>query len=171
MPIKIPPLNVKIDPMKCMGNWYVQVAIPTPFDRNATNGLEEYTWDEKKQRVRVKYTFNAGSFTGKLNTVYQLGRTNPKSDNGTRWQVAPWIGLCYLPSWLDYHIIGIDAEDYSHMVACSPTTGGMAPWMYIMTRDKVVTDEFLEPLKKIAGDAGWDMTKSERVLQQPLAQS
>jgi hypothetical protein len=37
----ITPLNLKIDPMKCMGNWFVQVAVPTPFDRNATNGLEE----------------------------------------------------------------------------------------------------------------------------------
>jgi lipocalin len=74
-----------------------------------------------------------------------------------------------LPTWLDYYIIGIDAEEYSYMVACSPTTTGMAPWMYIMTREKVVDDEFLEPLKKIAADAGWDADKFERVQQEAPA--
>ena len=57
---------------------YVQVAIPTPFDKTAHNGLEEYTWNEKKQRVDVKYTFNDGSFTGKQTVVYQKGRVNSK---------------------------------------------------------------------------------------------
>jgi hypothetical protein len=32
-----------IDPLRCMGNWYVQVAVPTPFDKTAHNGLEECT--------------------------------------------------------------------------------------------------------------------------------
>ena len=32
-----------IDPLRCMGKWYVQVAVPTPFDKTAHNGLEECT--------------------------------------------------------------------------------------------------------------------------------
>jgi hypothetical protein len=43
---------------------YVQVAIPTPFDSAAHNGLEQYEWDDKEKRIKVKYTFNDGSFTG-----------------------------------------------------------------------------------------------------------
>lgn len=66
---------------------YVQVAVPTPFDTTAHNGLEQYTWDEEKQRIKVKYTFNDGSFTGKETIVYQKGRVNPESKNGARWQV------------------------------------------------------------------------------------
>ena len=52
---KVAPLDRKIDPMKLMGNWYVQLAIPTPFDRTAHNGLEQYSWDDAKKRVSVKY--------------------------------------------------------------------------------------------------------------------
>ena len=49
--VKVQPLDVQIDPKKCMGDWYVQVASPTPLDKNQRNGLEQYTWDEKKQQV------------------------------------------------------------------------------------------------------------------------
>jgi hypothetical protein len=38
----VQPLARKIDPVQCMGDWYVQVAIPTPFDTNAYNGIEQY---------------------------------------------------------------------------------------------------------------------------------
>jgi hypothetical protein len=66
---------------------YVQVAIPTPFDKTAHNGLEQYTWDEKNKRVAVQYTFKEGSFNGKEVVVKQKGRVNPKSTNGAMWQV------------------------------------------------------------------------------------
>ena len=33
---------------------YVQVAVPTPLDRGASNGLEQYVWNEEKQQVEVK---------------------------------------------------------------------------------------------------------------------
>jgi len=163
----VSPMGRKIDPLRCMGNWYVQVAIPTPFDRGAHNGLEQYEWDEKKQRVSVKYTFNSGSFEGKVTTVKQVGRVHPGNENGTTWQVAPWVGFCYMPFWLDYIIIDVDATDYSYMVCSSPSTGGMVPWMYIMTRQKVVTDDYLAPLKAAAVKAGFDESKMERVPQQP----
>jgi hypothetical protein len=66
---------------------YVQVAIPTPFDKTAHNGLEQYTWDEKNKRVAVQYSFKEGSFNGKEVVVKQKGRVNPKSTNGAMWQV------------------------------------------------------------------------------------
>jgi hypothetical protein len=54
------------------------------------------------------HSFNNGSFTGATTTVFQTGRVHPKSSNGTLWQVAPWLGVCYLPFWLDYVIIDVD---------------------------------------------------------------
>mmetsp|Transcript_14031 Transcript_14031/g.20412 ORF Transcript_14031/g.20412 Transcript_14031/m.20412 type:complete len:231 (+) Transcript_14031:89-781(+) len=163
----VTPTTAKVDCLKCMGDWYVQVAIPTPFDKTAHNGLEEYTWNEKKQRVDVKYTFNDGSFTGKQTVVYQKGRVNSKVESGAQWQVKPWIGFFYLPMWLDYYIVDIDTTDYSYLVASSPETTGFGAWMYIMTRQQVVTDEYLEPLRASAANAGWDMTQAVRVPQQP----
>jgi len=162
---RVSPLARKIEPLKCMGNWFVQVAIPTPFDRGAHNGLEQYSWDEEEQRVKVKYTFSSGSFEAKPTVVYQKGRVAPGSEDGTLWQVKPWLKLCYLPVWLSYVIIDVD-EAYSHMVCSSPKTSGAGAWMYIMTREPVVDDALLEPLKQAAAAAGWDLSKAERVPQQ-----
>eukprot|EP00622_Pseudochattonella_farcimen_P007686 FR743730.1.p1 GENE.FR743730.1~~FR743730.1.p1 ORF type:complete len:172 (+),score=23.54 FR743730.1:57-572(+) len=162
-------LSRKIDVLRCMGDWYVQVAIPTAFDQNAHNGLEQYTWDEKKQRVKVRYTYNDKSPDGPVKEVLQIGRCNPSDENGTRWQVAPWVGISYLPFWLGYNIIGVD-DDYTYLVASSPSTTGSFAWLYIMTREKVVTDEYLAPLIDLSSKAGWDMSKSQRVPQLPPGQ-
>lgn len=159
----IAPLDRKIDPLSAMGEWYVQVAVPTPFDKTAHNALELYEWDDRRQRVRVTYTFNAGSPSGKQKTVGQIGRVNPRNENGTLWQVAPSLGCCYLCCWLDYVILAYDSG--SHMVCCSPSTGGMAPWMYVMTREQIVDDDCLEPLRTAAADAGWDRARMVRVPQ------
>lgn len=53
--VAVRPLDRKIDPLACMGSWYVQAAIPTAFDKGAHNGVEEYTWDAASSRVKVKY--------------------------------------------------------------------------------------------------------------------
>ena len=60
-----------------MGDWYVQVAVPTAFDQSAHNGLEQYTWDEKRKRVKVRYTYNDKSPDGPVKEVLQTGRCNP----------------------------------------------------------------------------------------------
>jgi len=145
----------------------VQVAVPTPFDKTAHNGLEQYTWDEEKKRIKVKYTFNDGSFTGKETVVYQKGRVNPDSKNSARWQVKPWLGLFYMPFWLDYVVLDVDTANYSYLVASSPETTGLGSWLYIMTREQCVTDQYLEKLRESASKAGWDMSKAVRVPQQP----
>ena len=83
--------------------------------------------------------------------------------------VRPWLGLFYLPMKLPYIVLDIDAENYTYLTASSPSTTGMGSWLYIMTRQKVVSDEFLAPLRKVASDAGWDLSKSERVPQSEAA--
>ena len=164
-PEKMPvtPTAATVDVMKCMGDWYVQVAVPTPFDKGAHNGLEQYVWNPRKQQVDVKYTFNDGSFSGKQTAVYQKGRVNPANSSGAQWQVKPWLGLFYLPFWLDYTIIDVDTS--SHLVASSPETTGFGAWLYIMTRQKKVSEDFLNPLRASAAKAGWDMSRAQRVPQ------
>ena len=62
-------------------------------------------------------------------------------------QVKPWLACFYAPFWLDYYVVDIDTKDYSYIVASSPETSGMLAWMYIMTRQKNVSEEFLVPLR------------------------
>lgn len=76
-----------------------------------------------------------------------------------------------MPIWLDYVVIDIDTTDYSYLVASSPETTGFGSWLYIMTRQQCVTDKQLEPLRTSAAKAGWDMSKSIRVPQQPQVQA
>ena len=140
--MKIEPLKTKIDPVKCMGNWYVQVAVPTPLDSGASNGLEQYSWDAEKERVSVVYDFDTPK--GKKMTVQQIGGVTDK-EFGTTWWVKPKIGFFYLPFKLPYLVIDVDTENYQWLTASSPKTTGIAPWLYIMTRDQVVTDEYLAP--------------------------
>jgi len=73
-----------------------------------------------------------------------------------------------MPLWLDYYILDIDTKDYSYLVASSPATSGFGAWMYIMTRQKTVSEEYLKPKMEVAAKNGWDMSQSIRVPQEPL---
>jgi hypothetical protein len=52
----------------------------------------------------------------RLRVWLKVGRVHPSSSNGTHWQVAPWLGVCHLPFWLDYIVVDVDANDYSYLV-------------------------------------------------------
>ena len=158
----IAPLDRRIDPIALMGDWYVQIAWPTPFDRRASNGLEQYWWSEERQRVAVKYTFNTPR--GKQVVFEQRGGVDAKNPNGTTWWVQPKVGPFFVPFRLPYVILDTDAT-HSYLVATSPSTTGFGAWCYIMTREKHVSDDFLAPLKKTATDVGWDAEKAERLVQ------
>ena len=77
------------------------------------------------------------------------------------------MGLFYMPFWLDYVVLDVDTANYSYLVASSPETTGLGSWLYIMTREQCVTDQYLEKLRASASKAGWDMSKAVRVPQQP----
>ena len=160
----IAPLDVKIDPVKCMGEWYVQYGIPAaPFLENGGhNGLEFYEWNEQKQRVSVTYTFNEKSFAGKVSKSGQIGRVAPGDTNGTHWQTKPVIGCFTFPVWLTYYIVDIDPENYDWLTASAPG----AWWLYIMTRKKVLTDAELQPRLDVVEKLGVDMSKLQRMPQQ-----
>ena len=96
------------------------------------------------------------AFFAYVSATYATG-----SEDGTLWQVKPWLKLCYLPVWLSYVIIDVD-EAYSHMVCSSPATTGVGAWMYIMTRKQMVGEEDLKPLSEAAARAGWDTSKCVR---------
>ena len=164
--VQVAALSRAIDPMRCMGRWHVQLAVPTALDGDAHNAIEEYEWDEANQRIGVTYSFLKGSFEGKESKIYQRGWV--KSDAGTTWHVSPYLGFFYLPVKLPYLIVDVDAE-YTKFVASSPATTGKLAWLYFMTRDAVADEATLEWGRSAAAAAGWDGSRLVRVPQQPRA--
>mmetsp|Transcript_23382 Transcript_23382/g.28822 ORF Transcript_23382/g.28822 Transcript_23382/m.28822 type:complete len:120 (-) Transcript_23382:550-909(-) len=61
----------EVDVDRFMGNWYVIGVIPTPFEKDAYNPVERYSWNEKKKWVDVDFTFNKGSLNGEVSSVPQ----------------------------------------------------------------------------------------------------
>ncbi|MDA3851277.1 MAG: lipocalin family protein [Spirochaetaceae bacterium] len=52
------------------GDWYVIALLPTVFEKNAANGIENYRLDDQGI-IRVEYTFRKGSPQGKEKVMYQ----------------------------------------------------------------------------------------------------
>ena len=161
--VKVNPLTTEIDPLKCMGDWYVQVAWPTAFDRGASNGLERYVWDDAKQQVQVRYEYLDSK--GTPSVVTQIGGVANKAVSTTEWWVKPKVGPFYLPFRLPYLVIDVDTEGYRWLTASSRSTSGFGAWCYIMTRDKVVDESFLDKRRAVASAAGWDLATAERMPQ------
>ena len=160
------PLSEPIDPEKCLGDWYVQYGIPAvaAVEDGGHNGKEHYTMDPITKRVKVAYTFNEGSFAGKVNASGQIGRV--ASPNGTHWQTKPIIGGCTFPCWINYYVVDVDRTNYEYMTASAPG----AWWVYVMTREQVVDDKVLEPRLEVLRSKGIDMSKLRRMPQQKAGQ-
>jgi len=45
-----------VEVSKFMGRWFVIAQIPTPFDRGASDSIEDYTWNEAEQRIEVAFS-------------------------------------------------------------------------------------------------------------------
>ena len=112
----------------------MQVAIPTPFDKTAHNGLEQYVWNEKKNRVDVTYTFNDGSFEGKQVVVKQKGRVNPTSSTGAQWQVLwRWLRLsespkCAVPNIHSCFHTDVHVGTFTCMLLAAITRASTCEW-------------------------------------------
>mmetsp|Transcript_11326 Transcript_11326/g.12978 ORF Transcript_11326/g.12978 Transcript_11326/m.12978 type:complete len:169 (-) Transcript_11326:2000-2506(-) len=145
-----------IDVSQVMGAWYVIGVLPTPFEKDAFNPVEKYTWNEKKKWVDVDFTFNQGSLTGPIKSVPQaLTVPNYPISKGGSWKAKPYK----LPILaLDYIVMDI-AEDYTSIVVGHPSR----KWLWIMAKDKPELDEnvFNKALELAKGE-GFDVEQIVR---------
>lgn len=160
--VKVLPAQVKIDPLRCMGDWFVQRFIPASnwLEKPAHNGKENYEYNAEKDRVKVTYTFNKGALDGPVVTTYQRGSVcKDKGGYSTEWAVRPYLGFLglpfHLPFSLSYYILDIDPVNYSFLT-CSAPDGS---WMYVMTRAQEVDDAYLAPKLEKLSSLGFDMSK------------
>lgn len=85
-------MSKKIDPMQCMGKWYVTHVIPNFIEKipGIFNETEEYEWDEARQRLKVTLSYSKGKPTAARSYLYQRGWIWNK-ETGAEWRVSPML--------------------------------------------------------------------------------
>lgn len=115
----------RIEIEQYMGTWYVQAGRFTPFEKDVFNSVERYSWNQKKEQIEIDFTYNQGSFDGKLVSMPQTGRIYNKETN-SHWKVSPIWFLQF-----DFLIIA-HAKDNSWTVIGIPDQS----YLWIMTRER-----------------------------------
>ena len=64
-----------VEVSKFMGRWFVIAQIPTPFDRGASDSIEDYTWNEAEQRIEVAFSMKRLTLTLTLTLSLPLTRS------------------------------------------------------------------------------------------------
>lgn len=164
----LPPLKVTnkpVDVMKMMGKWYVIGVKPTYFETGATNAIENYSWNEKQQRIDVDFKFNYKTFDGPVKSIPQKGflykkatANNPDNVENAEWRVQafPLIKLPYL-------ILEVDHDNYSYVVVGYPNRA----YAWLMARTPAVSDEFYDGVvDRLKNQHQYDMNGWFKVPQQ-----
>lgn len=131
----------KMELNKFMKRWYVQAGRMTFMEDNCFNSVEEYTWNEKKERIDINFFCHKGSHTGKKKSYPQKGWVHNKETN-THWKVS-----FFWPLKFDYLVLDV-AKDYSWTVIGVPS--GRYLWVMSDRWDfpKEKTDEIIAKIKK-----------------------
>lgn len=143
-----------VDINQFMGDWYVIANIPTFIEKDAFNAVESYSLQQDGS-IATTFTFNKGSFDGELKTYNPTGyikdtRTNALWGMQFIWPVKADYRIVYLDKDYQNTIIGRAARDY----------------VWIMSRQPVISDEQYTKLKSLVQELGYDITRLQKVPQQ-----
>lgn len=142
-----------VDIPRFMGRWYVISNIPTPFEKNVYEAVEEYTLDDDG-RVQTRFTYRDGSFEAPIEEMTPVGHVYPDSGNA-RW------GMQFIwPFRADYRILYV-SPDYAHTVI------GRArrDYAWIMSRQARIDEGQHAELVNVLVEAGYDVSGLRRVPQ------
>lgn len=142
---------------KFMGDWYVIAAIPTAIETEAYNAVESYKLNEDGT-IATTFTYNKGSFDGKVKTYHPKGFVVENSGNALWgmqfiWPIKAEYRIAYLDSNYTKTIIARNARDY----------------VWIMARKPVLSDAEYAELTGFVGKLGYDLGKLRKVPQQSSA--
>ncbi|CAK9018566.1 Outer membrane lipoprotein Blc [Durusdinium trenchii] len=144
------PVVEEVDVREMLGDWYVIANMPTPFEKGACNPLERYTWDDKKRRIDVDFSFNKDTLDGPVKKIPQKIYTGGFPKSTGRWLASPVAGVK-----LDYSIMDL-AEDYSWVAVGHRSR----KWYWLMA--KGTTNLPVDVVKKqvaLAKQNGFDVSK------------
>lgn len=140
-----------LDILKFMGDWYVVAGRTTWLEKGATNSLEQYTWNEKENRIDINFTFNKDSFDGPLKTIGQKAWIYNEESNA-HWKVQP-----FWPLKLDYLVLAVDEPDYQWTVVGVPNQA----YLWFMTRDPNFSHEKIKSILKTIKESGYSIKDVE----------
>jgi len=130
-----------VDMQRFLGDWYVLALIPTPFEKDARYGIENYSIDDKGL-IRVEYSYEK---KGKEKVMYQKGWIVNNGSNA-EWQVQPlW------PLKLPYYVIEL-ADDYSYTGIATDNYD----YLWIMARSPDLPSTQLESIIDRMVERGFD---------------
>lgn len=142
----------QVDLPRFMGDWYVIAAIPTAIETEAYNAIENYKL-EPDGTIATTFTFNKGSFDGKLKTYQPHGFVVENTGN------ALWGMQFIWPIKAEYRIAYLD-EDYTQTVIAR----NARDYVWIMARTPTISDADYAQLTEFVAKLGYDIKKLRRVL-------
>ena len=154
------PIKVEkfVDLKRFMGDWYVIANIPTFIEEGAHNAVETYAMN-KDGSIATTFSFNEDSFNGDKKIYHPTGFVTADKSN------AIWKMQFLWPFKSDYRILYVD-KDYKNTIVGRIKRD----YVWIMSRTPSVSDEEYRKMVKIIKSQDYDVTKLERVPQQPLSE-
>lgn len=139
---------------KFMGDWYVIAAIPTAIETEAYNAIESYKL-EADGTIATTFTFNKGSFDGKLKTYQPRGFVIENTGNALWgmqfvWPIKAEYRIAYLDSNYTQTVIARNARDY----------------VWIMARNPKISEADYAKLTTFVAKLGYDTKKLRQVPHQ-----
>lgn len=151
-----PPMDTvaQVDLDRYMGDWYVIANIPTPFEKNIYNAVENYERVEPN-KIATTFTFRKGSFQGEEKVMRPTGyvKNDPSNALWGMQFIWPFKGdfrIVYLDDAYQQTIIGRQKRDY----------------VWIMARQPSISESTYQKLVLKVESLGYDISKLQKIPQQ-----
>ena len=141
----------EVDIQRFMGDWYVIASIPTSFEKDAFNALENYRLDDDGT-VATTFSFNKGSYDGPQKEFTARGFIRDTNSN------AVWGMQFIWPFKAEYRIIFLN-DDYSQTVIGRTKRD----YVWIMARKPSIPDTDYERILKFLVDQGYNLEELRKV--------
>ncbi|MDA9016470.1 lipocalin family protein [bacterium] len=139
-----------VDLEKYQGKWYEITKIPNRFEKNLIYVTANYTLKENGKIKVLNDGYNTKK--GKYEKAVGEAKVNGPGKLGVSF---------FKPFYGDYYIMELD-EDYQWVLVGSPSRD----YLWILARTPQISEELITELSKKAENAGFDISRLERMEQQ-----
>jgi len=139
-----------VDLERYQGKWYEITKIPNRFEKNLIYVTANYTLKENGKIKVLNDGYNTKK--GKYEKAVGEAKVNGPGKLGVSF---------FKPFYGDYYIMELD-EDYRWVLVGSPSRD----YLWILARTPQISEELITELSKKAENAGFDISRLERMEQQ-----